>query len=324
LNETVMIDTNTVYIYQKKGDQFRLVHKISGKSYDNYIAVDVADINQNGVKEIIVSGYTGKIVNSFVIEFRDGKFVTIASNLRWFMRVINNASGVPILLGQRIGMDKAFDTPIHEIRWENGEYREGRKMLIPQGLSVYGLTLDRIGTSGPEKIIALNRDDYLYIYDQTDKPLSKVAIFGGSNELIWKSADVYGGSNTYIDPLSGAPDIRTENEIEGTYINLRILTYDTNKDGKREIIIVKNISPTARTFQRIKLFTSAEVYNLEWDGMGMQENWRTKKISGYVADYQFKDIDNDGENEVVLALVLSTGASVKGRSVIVSYSLKGQ
>ncbi len=93
---------------------------------------------------------------------------------------------------------------------------------------------------------------------------------------------------------------------------------------RREIIIVKNISPTARTFQRIKLFTSAEVYNLEWDGMGMVENWRTKKISGYVADYQFKDIDNDGENEVVLALVLSTGASLKGRSVIVSYSLKGQ
>ncbi len=46
--------------------------------------------------------------------------------------------------------------------------------------------------------------------------------------------------------------------------------------------------------------------------MGMVENWRTKKISGYVADYQFKDIDNDGENEVVLALVLSTGGFTEG------------
>ena len=108
------------------------------------------------------------------------------------------------------------------------------------------------------------------------------------------------------------------------YINLRILTYDTNKDGKREIIIVKNLSASARTFQRVKLFTSAEVYDLEWDGMGMVENWRTKKISGYVADYQFKDIDNDGENEVVLALVLSVGGSLKGRSVIVAYKLKGE
>ena len=77
-------------------------------------------------------------------------------------------------------------------------------------------------------------------------------------------------------------------------------------------------------FQRIKLFTSAEVYNLEWDGVGMVENWRTKRISGYVADYQFKDIDNDGENEVVLALVLAAGGTSNGRSVVVSYSLKGQ
>jgi hypothetical protein len=108
------------------------------------------------------------------------------------------------------------------------------------------------------------------------------------------------------------------------YINLRILTYDTNKDGKREIIIVKNLSSSGRTFQRVKLFTSAEVYDLEWDGMGMVENWRTKKINGYVADYQFKDIDNDGENEVVLALVLSVGGAIKDRSVIVAYKLKGE
>jgi len=76
--------------------------------------------------------------------------------------------------------------------------------------------------------------------------------------------------------------------------------------------------------QNVKLFTSAEVYNLEWDGLGMVENWRTRKINGYVADYQFKDIDNDGENEIVLALVLSTVGTVKDRSVIVAYDLRGE
>ncbi len=43
----------------------------------------------------------------------------------------------------------------------------------------------------------------------------------------------------------------TGNETVITYINLRIVTYDTNKDGKREIIIVKNISTAARTFQHV-------------------------------------------------------------------------
>jgi TolB-like protein len=324
LNETVIIDSHTIFIYQKKGSEFKLIQQITGKSYENYISVDVADINGNGIKEIIVSNYSGGIVDSFIVEFRNGKFVTIASNLRWFMRVIENASGVPLLLGQRRGVEKPFDTPIHEIRWQSGEYQEGQKMQIPEGLSVYGLTLDKLGSSGTEKVIVLNQDDYLNIFEPTDKPLSRIAIFGGSKELLWKSEDVFGGSNTYIDPINEGRKEVSENDNVTTYINLRIVTYDTNKDGKREIIIVKNISTAARTFQRLKLFTSAEVYNLEWDGMGLVENWRTKKISGYVADYQFKDIDNDGENEVVLALVLAAGGSTKGRSVVVSYSLKGQ
>ena len=324
LNETVIIDSHTVFIYQKKGSEFKLIQQITGKSYENYIGVDVADINGNGIKEIIVSNYTGGIVDSFIIEFRNGKFVTIASNLRWFMRVIDNASGIPLLLGQRRGVEKPFDTPIHEIRWQGGEYREGPKMQIPEGLSVYGLTLDKLGSSGTEKVIALNQDDYLNIFEQTDKPLSRVAIFGGSKELLWKSEDAFGGSNTYINPIDEGRKETSENDNVIIYINPRIVTYDTNKDGKREIIIVKNISTAARIFQRIKLFTSSEVYNLEWDGMGMIENWRTKKISGYIADYQFKDIDNDGESEVVIALVLASGITTKGRSVVVSYSLKGQ
>jgi len=40
-----------------------------------------------------------------------------------------------------------------------------------------------------------------------------------------------------------------------------------------------------------------------------------------VADYQLKDIDNDGQKEIVLALVLSVGGSVSDRSVIVSYKM---
>ena len=321
LNETIMIDENNILIYQKKGNEFRLIQQIPGKSYDHYISLDVADINANGIKEIIVSSYNGQQVDSFIIEFRNGKFVTIASGLPFFMRVIDNASGIPLILGQRRGMDKPFDPPIYEIVWQNGEYREGQKMRIPQGLSVYGLTLDKLGSSGAERIVTLNDYDYICIYEQTDKPLSKVAIVGGSDEFIWKSEDVFGGSNTIIESMKGS---NVNSDDPYNYINLRILTYDTNKDGKREIILVKNLSSSGRTFQRVKLFTSAEVYDLEWDGMGMVENWRTKKINGYVADYQFKDIDNDGENEVVLALVLSVGGSLRERSVIVAYKLSGE
>ena len=324
LNETIMIDPHNIFIYQKKGNEFKLIQKIPGKSYDYYVSLDVADINANGTKEIIVSSYTGQQVDSFILEFRDGKYAMIASGLPWFMRVIDNGSGTPLMLGQRMGMKTPFETPIYEIVWQNGEYRERQKMRIPQGLSVYGLTMDKLGSSGADRIISLNDNDYLNIYEQTDKPLSRVAVFGGSDELIWKSDDVFGGSNTVIEPMRAADVNQNPDAPSYSYINLRILTYDTNKDGKREVIIVKNLSSASRMFQRVKLLTSAEVYDLEWDGRGLVENWRTKKINGYVADYQFKDIDNDGENEVVLALVLSVGGALTDKSVIVAYKLKGE
>lgn len=320
LNETVFIDVNTIFIYQKKGNDFKLIQQLKGKRYDNYISLDVADINGNGIREIIVSSYAGSAVDSFVVEYRNGKYETIASSLPWFLRVIQNGNSDPVLLGQRRGLDDPFDTPVYQISWSGGTYQEGPKMKIPQGLSIYGLTMDTMGGGGAERIIALNSDDYLCIFEQTTKPLSKVLVFGGSEEFLWKSEEPFGGSNTTIEPINknstGDSDART------WFINSRIITYDTNKDGKREIILPKNISSSGRMFQNLKLFSNAEVYNLEWDGLGVVESWKTKKISGYIADYQFKDIDNDGENDIVLALVVSTGGSLQGRSVIVSYSLK--
>jgi TolB-like protein len=328
LNETVLIDQNNVFIYQRRKNDFVLLQQIAGKSYDNYIAVDVADVNGNGIKEIIISNQVNKVINSFVIEFKNGQFVTIASELRWLMRVIDDGSRVPLLLGQRVGFGKVFETPIHEIIWQNGAYREGQKMKIPEGLSIYGLTIAKLTPGGSDRIIALDQDDYLCVFEPTDKPLSRIVIFGGSNEFLWKSEDAFGGSNTFIESASnsagGNASGSTSDDQGSTYINLRILTYDTNRDGKKEIIVVKNLSASGRLFQRIKLFTSAEVYDLEWDAMGIVENWRTKKISGYVSDFQFKDIDNDGENEVVLSLVLSVGGSLRGRSVVIAYDLKGQ
>ncbi len=328
LKEIVAITRNEIRIFQKKGRAFKMLQKISGRSYDNFIAVDIGDVNRNGVHEIFVTNVVGNVVRSSVYEWQAGKFVPIANDLPWFIRIIHRHTPDTIqILGQRFrehgtsvdGQEYTpFDTPIYEIVWDGSAYKEGAKQRIPYGLSVYGLTIDDMGIGKGAKIIALNQDDYLCIYDETDKPLQKLQVFGGAKELLYKSDDPFGGSNTYLE----APkDLNLETHMAKTWINQRILTTDLNKDGRREILLVKNMSTSGRVLRNIKLFTSSEVYNLEWDGLGMVENWKTRKINGYVADYQFKDVDNDGENEIVMALVLSTGASFGDTSVLVAYKM---
>jgi TolB-like protein len=320
LNEIVIIDYYNVMIYQRKGDNLTLVQQIPGKKTDKYISVDVADINSNGINEIIVTNLVRDQLTSFVLEWRGGKFLQIASNLPWLLRVIHDSSGMPILLGQQIGSDIPFDSPIYELVWDDNQYRSGKKMKIPVGLSLFGIALDTLEQHNTEKVIAFNDDNYLVIYEKTDKPLSKIEVLGGSNEKIWKSGDQFGGSNNSFEPYMKVAFDMDSNQIRA-YASIRLLAYDTNKDGKKELIVVKNISSTGGYFKKSQLFSASEIYDLEWDGMGLAENWRTKKIPGYVADYQIKDIDNDGQNEIVLAVVLSVGVTLQEKSAIVAYKL---
>lgn len=323
LNEVVIIDDHNIYINQKIGNEFRQLQKIEGKSYDRYLSVDVADIKRSGIKQIFVTSVNDSLLDSFVLEFKDGKYVKIADDLRWFLRVIDTSSGIPLLLCQEYGFEQIFDTPIYEMVWRNGKFVEDQQMKIPKGLSIYGLIIDNIGSGGTdEKIIALDNLDHLCIFRKTNKALTQIFTFGFKNdELIWRGDDEFGGSNNYFETVRNKKNYENEENIRSAYVNLRILSYDLNKDGKKELIIVKNLSSVSRLLKNLKLFTSSEIYNLEWDGLGLAENWRTKKINGYVADYVLKDIDNDGKPELVLALVLSVGSSIRDNSVIVVYEL---
>lgn len=332
LNEVVVIDGHNIFIYVKTKENLKLLRQIKGKAYHKYVSVDVADINKNGIPEIIITSLNDRVLNSFVLEYHDGDYKTIASDIRYFLRVIETSSGMPMLLGQTYGLGssmdgqggKVFSTQIYEIVWKDGQYVSADKMKIPLGLSVYGLTIDTLGEGTGERILALDELDYLLIIKPTNKQMWRILSFGFSpDELIWRSDSQYGGSNNYIANVDKQKQQSTEaSQEESAFANLRILMYDTNKDGKKEMIIVKNLSSVGRIFKNLKLFSSSEIYNLEWDGLGMAENWRTKKINGYVADYCFKDIDNDGKPEIVLALVQSVGASLSERSVIVVYELE--
>ncbi len=328
LNELVVVDNSNLYIYQRTGTELRQLKKVTGGEYDQYLGVDIADVNGNGIPEIFVTSINRMTVNSFVVEYRNGTFEVIAKGLPYLLRVINT-TGSPRLLGQNLSMvpqvvggDKNyFVTPIHLVRWENGKYELGEKMMIPVGLSVYGLTLDNVDGSNVERIVTFDENDYIRIYEKTDKLLIHLKSVRGSSELIWRSDEEYGGSNSAIKPTFAAGTRSTTDSPDLIYFKPRILTYDLNKDGKKEVIVIKNLSSVGRVLKNMPLFSSAEVYNLEWDGLGLAEVWRTKKISGYVADYQFKDIDNDGQDEIVLALVLSVGPTIKTNSCIVAYKL---
>jgi hypothetical protein len=61
---------------------------------------------------------------------------------------------------------------------------------------------------------------------------------------------------------------------------------------------------------------------LVWDEGGFTTNWKTKEINGYISDFQIKDIDNDGDEELVVAVIdLGNVLDRKGTSNILIFKL---
>jgi hypothetical protein len=100
-----------------------------------------------------------------------------------------------------------------------------------------------------------------------------------------------------------------------------MLSCDLYNQGKKDLIVVRNHSAVGRVLQDVKLFTSSEIVDLEWTGIGFSEAWKSKKINGYISDIQLKDIDNDGKDELVLSLLVTSSAAMSPKSVVVSYTL---
>jgi TolB-like protein len=308
--EIVLISPTDVFVYRKVQGRLTKVKEIAGSSQYHYITVDVADINENGKAEIFVNSLhtIRDTLASFVLEWNGTDFVTIVENEKWYYRVLDLPARGPVLVGQKRGVRQAFLSGIHELAWQNGLYASVSKLNVPREVNVFWFTAGDIMNDGNETLLVFDEFDYLRV-------LSK----GGSKE--WKSAEKYGGSLNYIqEVLEYSNKDEDRNRI---YVGQRIFLRDLNQDGKLEVLVAQNQGPTSRLFKRLRHYSSCEIVNLSWDGIGLAQNWRTRKIQSYVSDFAIADFDNDGEDEMVAIAVMKKGASIiaKAKSAIISYDL---
>lgn len=316
-NETVFIDDNTIFIYRRINGRFSKIARIDGNSTDRYIGVDVADINANGRAEIFITGVhteSGRL-KSFVLEHNGTAFTRIEKKANWYFRVLHIKDRGNILLGQKQGMKDIFSGPVYELLWQNGAYEPVQQQKLIRGVNVFGFATGNINSDGRDMIVAFNKNDYLYITDTT-----------GAEE--WKSSERYGGSATYLEPrtINSPQSSRVNDDPRGMdriYISQRVFVRDLDKDGKNEVIVVKNKEGAGRKLMRYRSFKSGHIECLGWDNVGLFKKWRTREISGYISDYAIADIDNDGTDELVFVLATKNKSVLsKGKSFIVSQEIQ--
>ncbi len=285
-NEIVLMEGNNLWIYEYIEERLRLFQKLRGSVHQDFLSLDVADVNGNGTAEIFVTSVAGRDPNSFILEYEHNGFKRIGDKNRWYFRVLDLPSQGPTLLGQKMGREKTFSGPIYQFPWKGDTFSKGKRLKIPRDTELFGLAIADITGDGKAEIIKFDYADHLKVLSADGK------------DLLYKTSSKFGGSNNFFER-----ETPPQNIAEKFYIRGRIVILDLDGDGRAEVIVNKNHFTTGRFFERVRLFDRAEIYDLAWDGMMLAETWRTKEIPGYIADYQVKDFDNDGEGELVVALV---------------------
>jgi len=315
-NETVFINRKKIFIYRYSSGRFEKIREIQGKNYDNFISVDVADINNNGKSEIFVTNLSGNDrLRSFVLEWNGTKFKKIVDKANWYYRILNESShGHNILLGQKRGVNRIFFKGIYELKWNKGKYAPADRQIVPKWMNVYSFNYGDVLNNGQKVIIAFTHDDYVRILDKD-----------GQEE--WTSSERYGGSATYLEDFSesdSSKNKRTDDPkaMNRIYLPQRLHIVDLYKDGKKEVVVVRNVDAAGRVFARLRTFKSGHIECLIWDNFGLYQKWKTREISGHISDYVIGDIDNDGQDELVFSVVAKTGSVFgKARSFIVSQGI---
>ena len=306
--ETVTIAPHAVIIFRSEGRAFRKIAEIEESTSKNLIGVDCADINENGFAEIFVTSLNAdhSVVNSYVLEFDGKNFIKTISDSHYYYRVSNTPNRGKILLGQRPRTGKPSAGAISEMKWQNHEYVPGEPIKTPRDTNLLGFAIGDVLNNGQETVVAYKDDDNIQVID-----------FSG--DVQWDNREHFGGSMLYASiPLDYRGQVQNK-----WYYPLRLVVWYNQAKKESEVIAAQNFDSAFNKFQEFRYFTKTHIAGFTWDGVGLGPSWKTRELTGYIQDIAVSDFDNDGQDELVAALVLKEGriALTDSKSTIIGYEL---
>jgi len=307
-NETVIAAPHTVTIFRSGGGPFRKIAEIEESNNKNLYGVDIADINSNGYAEIFITSFNAEknVVNSFILEYDGKNFIKIMDNSRLIYRVADTPNRGRVLLGQRPRKGNSDSGPIFEIIWQAGEYLPTDEIRTPRHTSLLGLTIGDVMNNAQENAVGYKGDDHIQIIDE-------------SGNRIWDSPERYGGSMLFWD----APQDDRGQLNNKKYFPIRLVVWQNKTNKESQVIAIKNHELTNRKLD-FRMFTKTHIEAFTWDGLGLRPIWKTRTMKGYIQDYTVGDFDNDGNDELVAALVIKEKRVVvlsEAKSTIIAYDL---
>lgn len=265
--EVVAAYADSVGIYRVEGDDLAEKARIPYPG-GGIVRVDGADINRNGIAEIVVVRYlSGKAVSD-VWEFDGKEYRRIAAGLPCFLRSVDLGPEGVVLAGQGSDPGTIFQGPVFRVvpgRSGSGkEYEQGLPLPLPDGTWIYSFSPLKFG--GKTRYAVLGERGRLSLLDETGERLGEVT-------------DTVSGTDVVLQaPMGSGRSPRT------LPVPNRLFAVDRDGDGNDELIALNNLVIPGGFFENIRVWSNSEVLCFAQDGNGLGLAWRTSQIDGASRD----------------------------------------
>jgi hypothetical protein len=250
--ELLVAFTDEIAVYRIEGDDLVEKTRIRGAG-PGLVRIEVADLDQNGMAEIVAVRLAGGKPISDIWAFDGKEYRKFVQGLPWYLGVASIEKDGAALIGQEAAEDAGFTGPVFRIafnRYGQGEIPDkGATLRLPVGTGIYGFCMLK-SSHGP-------------IYAVVEK---------NGITALFDSTGLRTGSAT--DPIrvteSGQPT--------------RLLPIDLDGDGTDELMAVNNLVTPGAFFESVEVQSGAELLAFVQDAGALRLAWRTPQTVFGVRD----------------------------------------
>ncbi|MDD2850590.1 MAG: VCBS repeat-containing protein [Desulfuromonadaceae bacterium] len=276
--------------YYHQGAGLRLVAEIPYKVYEQLIAVDSADLDNDGSPEIYVTVMNGEQLASQVWVVDGTALKQIAGPLPYFFRSITGNGGVKKLYGQQISNSADFSGPIAEVVKTGDGYALKNPLTLPKQANLYNFNMIT-NAKGEQTPIVIERSGSL-------------KVFSAAGDDLWKSSEEFGGSEGGFRRT----DLSESSGFRRVFIEQRIILTSSG-----ELFVPRNSS--SWFMMNKHSYSKSSLYKFAWNGVDLNEKWHTKQNDYYLADFAY----DESSHELLLLEVVAKEEGIfdKGASRLV-------
>lgn len=292
--EVFAYGTRTIYIYRVKGKEILPYTRVSKTINDHIASIDAIDLDGDGRKEILVTNVVGESFQSFVLKRKGDVYAEVAGKIPYFMVVLPDWMGKPVVVGQREGINVPFPGRIVPLRWDGKGFTPGEP---------FSQNTDILPLSGGIPGLSSARFDKEWRLVYTDEA-SRIRIVDDRGRSTYKSQDLYG---TGLDYFEWGP----YSELEGRRPSYRLRkgVRVAPGGGKFPLVLIPEVKKGMLDIIQ-GFYDSTRLVLLRWDGGEFAEVAGSASTSHFISQADFLSPSGLKRGDMVVASVIEQLGSV--------------